>query len=173
MTIQELEQRYAALPDVCDVPNTPYLQEETWQRRQTMGRRINVARTASEHIAKLDPVMSELKKQLDVLAGIRERHAQELLNTPKGSRDPFVQARVAALKVGIQMVDGLYPHDECYPTQLPLLTELRAAGYAPLPYGRPLSALYGPLPSIEWRLAELTKQRDAAQRDLDMVLRDV
>jgi hypothetical protein len=54
---------------------------------------------------------------------------------------------------------------------LPLEAKLRAAGYPPLPNGHVMSALYGAMPSTEARLAELRKRRDAAQRELNLVLR--
>ena len=54
MTIDQLKAELNALPAARDVPNTPRAQEEAWEQRQTLTKRLSVARTAQENLAEVD-----------------------------------------------------------------------------------------------------------------------
>ena len=129
-----------------------------------------MAHTEIANVAELDPQIAALKQQHTDLMAIRGEIATELATS-----DPRDGHRLRNLTVSILIIDGRFNIEhEAIPPPLPLFEQLKARGYtgpARAPWN-PMAALFGSLPSIERRPAELQKQRDEAQAKLDSVLHD-
>ena len=133
-----------------------------------------MARQAQDELADIDNQFwnpTRLGTDHRNLTEIRAELATELVACPRAEMD-----RVHALKISIQATDGrgFDLMNEAIPLSLPLFEKLKARGYvgrAHAPWN-PMAALFGSLPTIERRLADLQQRRAMAQARLDAALRD-
>jgi hypothetical protein len=171
MTREDLIARRRGLPNAVDVLNTPAAQEDNWNQRQTLDKRLNSISAADETLAEVNPELSELSKQREVLLAIRQRHADAMAPLA-GATDRASANRREGLRCGIGCIDGrVDPVADGYLADMPLLKEAREAGYPPTPEN-PLGGFFGALPTIEHRIRHLENLRADAERSIELALRD-
>jgi len=165
MTLEQLEQELAALPDPLDIPPRQVEQYET--RRSMLRARAQTIRVATGTLADVEPRLLELEKWHGHLVSWRKTLCNQLL--------ACLPHQQYALKLSILRIDrGLDLMGEGFPSNLPLDDLMRDAGYVPSsPVARANGeAWLGSMPRVEERLKELRRQRDDAQARLDAALRD-
>jgi hypothetical protein len=173
MTIDDLKAQRAALPDLLTLPPTAHA--EVWERRQTLDKRINVAGTATDSLSEVDPLIERLEKEKFDLDAIRRELCDELTLASTMPRGRAMMDPLRGLKISILIVDGRFDlMNEAIPTPLPLFSKLAERNYVPPAHApwNPMAGLFGSLPTIELRLAQLAKRRAEAQAQRDSALRD-
>jgi hypothetical protein len=159
MTVEQMRTELAAMLDPLDIPRswTPRELEHYEFRRRLLDMLIRRARSAAALVAELEPKIAALQPYLPAMAAIRQRLADEYLALPK--RD----VRIRNFELSILALDrGLSVADDTGYTlnNLRLGLVMREAGVEWL----------GPVPEIDYRLAELTKRRDKAQAEWQAML---
>lgn len=176
MTVEDMQTELANMLATPDLPGswTQRQRDEYETKRRTLEALIRVARQAQDELADIDNQFwnpTRLGTDHRNLTEIRAELATELVACPRAEMD-----RVHALKISIQATDGrgFDLMNEAIPLSLPLFEKLKARGYvgpAHAPWN-PMAALFGSLPTIERRLADLQQRRAMAQARLDAALRD-
>jgi hypothetical protein len=173
--LANLLQQLAALGDVRDVVQTERELEAFYGKRAALDARIFTLRNAPNDIEKLDPQIAAIKKWCDHLTAWRTEFTKRIAALPASadSRTRAQEQEVAGLTAAIKNIDfGCRYSNEWAVIAGPLRERIMAA-YTPtwdMPTLDPWAVGYGPLPTAQQRLAELTKRRDEAQARLDAAL---
>jgi hypothetical protein len=165
MTLGQIEQEIAAMPDPLDVPPRQLDQYQT--RRAMLQARAQTIRLAESTLADVNPEIAKLTKWHEHLMTWRTTLCDRLMACP-----PHKQS---GLKLSLLRVDrGLDLMSDLLPANLPLDDLMREAGYVPKdPAARARGdAWLGSLPYVEHRLSELVTRRDDTQARLDAALHD-
>jgi hypothetical protein len=160
--LKSLEADLAAMPHPADVPNVPSQQEEWYKKHTSFTRKVSIVKNSTSEIMQLNEKIYLLDKVLTSLNGIRAELCDLLVQSSGKSFD-----LVQGTKVGILLLDGRFDRRDAIPTNSPLLAKLDALDLPHPHLWNPASKVYGPIPSIEARIAELTKRRAEAQAELD------